>query len=637
MTPQSSARSFALALATWMAERQQITVSDRDLHSFAQTYGVELNRENTPLKQLLDTGILSQIEEGLEQLFRFTHDRLFEYLLAEHLRHEMEKRKDDESVLMEYACQTASFPPAYGAAVMALSLRRNAGLFLSFAVSEISEIRELCVDGLVSLYMEEPKLALSLSKKILALNSVDAKRIALRAVPAMGEEGYEIFYSAIGSFNETVRRVALISFDQLWRQDFQHAVQVLHRLIEDISPQMLLTAPRRIQTLFKIIGWFSTYDIPRAVFDEIDQAAYEIAVEKLGLPTSESQSRFWSLIKSIMARNTVSWPSNEDAIHEILRPGSLTEKERDAFRHVVHALQRGSDALSDIPIEDIKTLLMSQIDPARYPAHHLLVVWLHHCPAEACNAMRQVFDDLNGEARLWLLMAFIPSTLPATTPFPHDALHLLEEFTARFAEENETEFLHGVARGTLQLLGAVSFFPLGVRYLRSGITDFPLLSSLLMLSKDQPDKFALTVRLLSPLGWFYPREVLAFLDPFINVNQPFHTYMLETFANLRVFHPGIVDAWLQEHGVEYANQYHVKTAADLEQVTYRAHLITTQDVRVTSILLNSPYGDWLTRCVLPGYLDLKTPKEAAQRFGDGLFETLRQCDWHLKRVLGMPD
>ncbi|MBM3180363.1 MAG: hypothetical protein FJZ86_08410 [Chloroflexi bacterium] len=633
MTPQSSVRGLAVAMATWMAEHKQTSASLMELRSLAQTYGANLDAEDSPLKHLLDTGILSQTDRGLEQVFRFTHDRLFEYLLAEHIQREMENRKDDADILVGYIRQTASFPPAYGAALMVLSSRRNTGLYLSFAVSEFSEVRELCVDGLIALYLEEPKLALSVSKQILALDSLDAKRVALRAVPAMGEEGFEIFYSAIGSFNETVRRVALISFDQLWRQDFQRAVRMMRRLMKDINPQVLLLAPRRVQTLFKIIGWFSTYEIPRPVFDEINNAAYELAVEKLRMPTSESQTRFWSLIKNILARNTVSWPANEDAIHEILRPNSLSEKEKAAFRRVVSGLQQGTDGLNDISIEDIKTLLMCQVDPACYPAHHLFAVWLHHRPAEACAAMRQIFDDLNGHARLWLLMAFVPTTLSSPMPFPHDALHLLEEFTARFAEENETEFLHGTTRGTLQPLNAVSFFPLGVRYLRSGKTDFPLISSLLTLSKDQLEKFALTVRLLAPLGWFYPRETLNFLEPFLDFTQPLHAHVLETFANLHVFHSNIVDTWLQEHG---AGQ-HIRTSADLEQVTYRAHLITTQDVRITSILLNSPYGQWLTRCVLPGYLEVKTPKEAAQRFGDGLFESLRQCDWHLKRLFGMPD
>lgn len=633
MTRQSSVRGFALALAAWMAGRQQITASLTELRSFAQTCGVNLDGENSPLNHLLDTGILSQIDRGLEQAFCFTHDRLFEYLLGEHIQHEIQNRKDDAAILIEYARQAASFPPAYSAALMTLSARHNVDIFLSLAVSEFSDVRELCVDGLIALYLEEPQLALSISKRILALDSLDAIRVALRAAPAMEEEGYDLFYSAIGSFTESVRRLALISFDQLWRHDFQRAVRMMRHLMEDINPQVLLLAPRRIQTLFKIIGWFSTYEIPRPVFDEIDTAAYELAVERLRMPISESQTRFWPLIKNILARNTVSWPANEDAIYEILRPNSLSGREKEAFRHTVFILQRGVDGLDEISIEDIKILLMCQVDPACYPAHHLLAVWLHHRPMDACNAMRQIFDDLSGHARLWLLMAFVPSTLPTSAPFPREGLHLLEEFTARFAEENESEFLHGTTRGTLQPLGGVSFFPLGVRYLQSGNASFPLFTSLLTLSKDQPDKFALTVRLLAPLGWFYPREMLTLLEPFIDFKQPLHAHVLETFANLHVFHSGVVDTWLQEHGAEL----HVRTSVDIEQVTYRAHLITTQDVRITSILLGSPYGQWLTRCVLPGYLEMKTPKEAAHHFGDGLFESLRQCDWHLKRLFGLPD
>ncbi|NOH02301.1 MAG: hypothetical protein HND47_10270 [Chloroflexi bacterium] len=304
---------------------------------------------------------------------------------------------------------------------------------------------------------------------------------------------------------------------------------------------------------------------------------------------------------------------------------------------MLSTLRRGSGGLNDVSIGDIKTLLQSQVDPARYPAHHQLAVWLHHRPWEAGNAMRSLFDDVDAHAQLWCLMAFLPSSLSPPVPFPWDVLHLLEEFTARFAEENEAEFFHGAERGVLYSLGGVSFLPLGIRYIQAGGLDFPFLSSLLTLSKDSPEKFALTVRLLAPVGWFHPRECLNFLDAFLDFKQPLHARTLETFANMRIFHPGIVDAHLQERGVDRGVQHRIKTSADLEQVTYRAHLISTQDVRITSILLGSPYGAWLTDCVLPGYLDSKTPQEAAHRFGDGLFETLRQCDWHLKRLLGLPD
>jgi hypothetical protein len=277
------------------------------------------------------------------------------------------------------------------------------------------------------------------------------------------------------------------------------------------------------------------------------------------------------------------------------------------------------------------------VDPAHYPAHHQLALWLHHRPLEAANAMRDIFDDVDEHARLWILMAFIPSSLPPPAVFPRSALNTLEELTARYAEENEKAFLHGVERGALHALGAAACLPLGVRYVQACEVGFPLFSSLLTFSKDSPDKFALMVRLLSPLGWLYPREALHFLDDYVAFGGTPPDPILETYANMRLLHPGVVDAHLQERGADRTVQQRIKTSADLEQVTYRAHMISTHDVRVTSIILNSPYGRWLTDCVLLGYLEAKTPKEAARRFGDGLFEALRGCDWHMKRLFAVPD
>ncbi|NOH02300.1 MAG: hypothetical protein HND47_10265 [Chloroflexi bacterium] len=292
MVPQASIRQFCMDLSAWMTDQRRTSVRLSELHKFARTYGMDLPDEPA-LKQLLDAGVLVSVERGARQVIQFAHDRLFEYLLAEYMLVETEQPEGGASVFAGYAQQVRDFFPMRGAVIMALSLCRDPDFFLSLAVHISPEARELCVDGLTALYAEDPQFALSTVKKILALESVDAKRAALKAAPAMGEEGYELFYSAVGSASETIRRVALISFDQLWRQDFQRAVRVMRRLIEDINPQMALTAPRRIQTLFRIVGWFSTYDIPVPVFSEVDSAAYEFAVEKLRLPTSGSETRFW--------------------------------------------------------------------------------------------------------------------------------------------------------------------------------------------------------------------------------------------------------------------------------------------------------------------------------------------------------
>lgn len=589
------------------------------------------------LTRLFDAGILISAERGLDQVLSFAHDRLLEYLLAEHLLVELEKHNGDSSLLLNHARRIDEFPPLRGALVMALALQRSVNLFLTFAVVNAPGIRELCTDGLVALYGEEPQLAVSLSKQILSLESLDAKRAALRAVPFMREAGYEIFYSAVESSSEMVRRLALISLDQLWRRDIQLAVRIMRRLIDEVKPQTVLTSPRKIQTLLRIIGWFSNYGMPKSVLDEIDTLARVLAVEKLKLPTSESQGRLWPFIKRILSWNTISWPSNEEAIYEIVRPDGLNEWERNAFRRVLSTLGQGRDGLDNVSVEDVRTLLQSHIDPARYPAHHQLALWIHFRPLEAINAIDSIYDDLDGHARLWVIMAFLPSSIQPAVPFPADGLNLLEELTTRLAEENESVFLEGVERGALQPLGAVAFLPLAIRYLQSGKNDLPLLTSLLALAKNKPEKYSAILHLLAPLGWFHARETLDFLAGVVEFSRPMDSRLLETMGAIYVFHAGILDAFLEQYHVDDFARHRIRFSADVEQITYRARIISTQDVRVTSLLLGSPYGHWLTNCVMAGYLDSKTPREAARRFGEGLFESLRQCDWSLNRLFGISE
>jgi DNA-binding SARP family transcriptional activator len=632
--PQTSARQFSITLAAWMLEHRRTEARLSDLHGFL-FQGAE--GDGAPLRQLLDAGVLIPARRGLDETIRFAHDRLLEYLFAEYLLARMEKGDDGASLFMEYDRQLGDFSPGRESLIMALLLKRDEELFLPLADAPIAALRELCLDGLLALAAEDQPLALSIAKRIMALDSVEAKRIALRAVPGMGAAGYEIFYSAIGAPSEVVRRIALISFDQLWRRDFHLAVGVMKRLIEEITPQTVWIAPRRIQTLLRIVGWFSNYGMTPEVFDEIENAAYALAAEKLKLPTSEDQSHIWTLVKWILARNTISWPSNEEGIYEIVQPGSLDENEQNAFRRILGSLRIREDGLDGLSSHDVWALLKSKVDAAHYPAHHQLVLWMHHRPLDAARSIASLFDESDDLARLWLLMAFLPSSMPPPVPFPQEALHLLEGLSARFAEENEPTFLHGAERGVLALLGGIAFLPLGVRYLRAGETGFPLLSSLLTLSKVQPEKFALLVRLLAPLGWSHPREVLDFLAGFVEFKPPPHPRILETLGSVSVFHGGLVDGFLRRHGADEDTLHRIKHSVDLEQVTHRARLISTHDVRVTSIILGAPYGVWLTDCVMSGYLDAKSPGEAALRFGDGLFETLRQCDWRLKRLFKIPD
>ncbi len=628
-----SVRSFVAELTALIARQRQAQLSLSDLRADPAFRSALTDDSRSPFQQLLEMGVLSVGGSEFAPRLRFTHERLLEYLLAQYYDAQCaEGNLVKEDCLIEMARGSWDFPTLWGAALTLLLLGKNSDDFIRLVESGFSEARQLAVEGLVLLQQEDAAMAVSFAQRLLDLPSLEAKRAALSAASRMGEDGFGIFRTASGSRDASTRQAVFVVVNAVYQRDPQTALAILHRLLDDISLRTFVTAPARLQVGLRVMGLFTRYGLPKNVLDGADKLMRAVAVDKLRLPAEKGRVGR-ALVQRLLSINTTSWPADRNAVETIARTGSMTEIEEAAYRRALATLKLGANGLDKISPDDLQVLLASPADAVRYLAHHQLCLWLNLRQGAAMPVIQSLFDSAGDpEIRLWLLMTFQPLNAPRLERFRDEGLQALENLTARFAEENRGQFLEGVSRGTLGLFGPIGFFPLGMRYARARKFDFPLLAAYLM---GGPGMTAQCLRLLAPVGWFYPQEVLAQFESNVDFKKPLHAQVIESLGLIWVSHPEVVEDFLHRVGADEVKQRQIHAAADIEKTLRAINLIHNTDLRVSSVLLGSPYGRWVTDSVFQGYVDSKSLDEAASHFGRGLVDIYMESGWRLKRILGL--
>ena len=629
----SSARSFIAELTTRIARQRQAQLSLAELRADPALQSAFGDDPRAPFQQLLEAGVLTVGGNEFAPRVRFTHERLLEYLLAQYYDAQCAEGNIGEDCLSEMARGSWNFPALWGAALTLLLLEKKADDFIRLAESGSAEARQLATEGLVALQQEDSPLAVSLANRLLERPSIEAKRVALFAASRMGEDGFGLFRTAAGSREAATRQTAFVVVNAVYQRDPQTVLAILHRLLDDIGLKTLITASARLQTALRVLGLFTRYGLSKSLMDEAEKLIHTVTVKKLHLPAEKGRLGK-ELVQRLLSINTTSWPADRNAVQAIARAGSMSAIEEAAYRRTLETLKLREGGLDRISPDDLQVLLASPSDAVRYLPHHQLCLWLNVKQGQALSAIQALFDSAGDpEIRLWLLMAFQPLNAPRLEHFHADSLQALENLTARFAEENRELFFNGVSHGTLGLIGPIAFFPLGMRYARAGKFDFPLLAA--MLAAGGTERTAQYLRLLAPVGWFHPQEVLALFEKMVDFKKPLQAQVIESLGLIWVSHPEVVDNFLHRAGVDEATQRHVRATVDIETTLRSINLIHNTDLRVGSVLLGAPYGRWVTDSVFQGYVDSKSLEEAASRFGRGLVEVYMESGWRLKRILGL--
>ena len=633
---RESDRRFLDALVTRLAEARADGLSLATLASDPQLAPALGDEADTPYQRLRDAGVLLEVGQYARQV-RFTYNRLFKYLLARHYLARRERGELPPDFLVEMARQAWDYPPLWGAALTILLLTRQPEDFTRLAASDAYEPHELAVEGLAALYGEAPKLALDIARRILDLEPLDAKRVALKAASEIGLEGYTIFRVGADARSERTRRATMVFIYLLWQRDTAAALAVLSRLVEEISLGTLVTSPRRVQTTTRLLSWFSHYDLPPGCLHALTELIHTLAVRKLRLPRPETAGATANLVRRLLARNTTSWPGDPGVLNEVYRAASLTGEERAAFRRVVANLRLGAEGIDRASLPDLRTLYRAGADAARIAAQHQLAMWLHLRPEPALAAVQTLFDEADSLVRLWLLLTFLPLSASTPAPFPASALTVLEHLTARLAHDDPPAFQRGLRSGLMAAAGPMSFLPLGLRYGQAGRFDFPLLASLITDARDQPETVAPYLRLLAPVGWTYPQPVLDLIAAATDLEAPVPALTLKALGVVRALHPDGVEGFLVRVGASESLKRRVRLAVDVEQIVQQASLVAASDLRISSLIIGAPYGRWVTDAVLDGYLECASRQEAGRRFSEGLFDVMVEAGWRLNRLLGLPD
>jgi len=626
------ARQFIAGFTTRIARQRKAQIPLSGLRADPALQPALDGGPHSPFEQLVEAGVLEIVGSEFSPQLRFTHERLLEYLLARYYETQCAEGTLGEDCLIEMARGSWDFPALWGAALTWLLQNKDPDDFIRLAGSGSTEANHLATEGLAALHQEHPSLAGSFARRLFDLPFLDAKRIALFAASRMGETGLGLFKTASGSRDAATRQIVFVVVNAIYRRDPQLALAILHHLLDDIGLQTILTAPERLQLSLRILSLFTRYGLPKNLMDEADGLIHTVAVKNLRLP-DENNKLGRSLVQRLLSANTTSWPADRNAVETVVRSGSLTGPERAAFSRVLASLKLREGGLDTVSQEDLSLLLVSPSDAVQILVHHQLCLWLNLRQEQALSVIQSLFDSTDiPSTRLWLLMAFQPLNAPGIERFQGDSLQALENLTARFAEENRGLFIEGASNGTLGLIGPIGFFPLGMRYARAQKFDFPLLSA---YAASDPAGAAQYLRLLSPVGWFHPQEVLAVFEHKVDFRKPLHPQVLESLGLLWVSHPEVVDHFLRYVGASEVMQRQIHTSVDIEQTLRAINLIHNTDLRVSSILLGAPYGRWVTDSVFQGYVASQSLDEAASRFGQGLVEVYMQSGWRLKRILGL--
>ncbi|MEW5870968.1 MAG: BTAD domain-containing putative transcriptional regulator [Chloroflexota bacterium] len=643
--PRPDDQLFAQRLASKLCELRRLSLPLVELSADPVLSTGLQGEPDCSYQRLLEAGILVETpakprgqsdfgESHLRQV-AFAFDRLYEYLLALSVLSRYRLGQVDGDRLPDLAQEAWPYPPLWNAILMVLLITRQPEDYLRLAQSSSFEAHELVCEGLPALYAEDAPLALQIAHRLLDLDLYAAHQVAFRSACEMGEGGYAVFRAGVSAHHEKTRRDALVFFYMLWRRNAPVALHMLDRLVDEISLPAIITAPRYLQAVMRSLSWFTRYDLPPETIDELDRILHKLAVQQLHLPRLAS-GPVAQIVRRMLALNLSGWPAG----NSIARPRApvvpVEDLERRAYQRVLQTFRSGQAGLADLSLEDLCCLLHSPAIPANILAHHQLSAWLYDQPQTALPVFQQLFETASEQARMTILLAFLPLTMPELQPFSPEALQILETFNLRMARECPAAFLEGLELGFFRQAGPVAFLSLGLRYLRIGKLDFPVLRELLEQARGDSVTTGAYLRLLLPLGWMHPVPVLQMYAAYLDLSQPLAESVLQGLGALWVLHPQRVEGLLLQVGASETQRRRVRQAAPEEQVLRRAPLVSDSDVRVSSVLRAAPYGRWLTDIVFANALEALPPAESARRLGVALFDTLAANDWRIKRLLAIP-
>lgn len=280
-------RDFLNELINEMWRRKKDNVSRMDLkkNKLLQNYIDDISL-SSPYIKLKDEGII--YEYGPLDEVKFTHDRFFEYLLAQKIISE-EKLTKERCMILFHEAKTMNF--LVGAIKMALVIGDQWKLVKDLAETKDYDIRSILIDTLVALAIKDRQRTIKSMEEILDFRSIIAKRLVVITSIELSPPSIDLLVKAMMDDDEAVRKLAVQYSYLLWMRDNQKGEEVLERLAS--RSFRLLPAIKAFLKRESNKAWESSFELQQKIFinNYKDPNAVRL-VDKLGLQRLEKSKIF---------------------------------------------------------------------------------------------------------------------------------------------------------------------------------------------------------------------------------------------------------------------------------------------------------------------------------------------------------
>jgi hypothetical protein len=489
-----------------------------------------------------------------------------------------------------------TFPLAYGAARVLLTVSKDPATLAALAQSPSLEQRELAVEALVDLHADQPAEAAALIEQLLQLESALAQRSALKAAYRIGPEARTHFLTAAVKGSADLRAATRDTLYLIAQDNPQFVFGVL----DDLASRISYTAPRDLVSILAFILDLSiTLYINQcereAMIQQTSDLWCKVLTGRLRLDRFKALAPVTDnvLVPAVSfgyARRLVKLLSEFIPGEQLFK---LPPDEKARFLRLIPYLDP-QYALEPVAA-DLAALFSSDILLFNLLGALVLVVHAYRDFPATEPLARSLFESLPPAGRLFELLGF-SLLLPDT---PAAWVDMLETFTRRlFAEHPALVF--GETPTILARLDLLCL-PLGLAYAKRG-TNMPVFVSLMREGLERGDQrqVARCLFALGPLGFYYPQAVFQTLrsalpgfdptrreaPPPVPASAPpagageapaasrawaafdpaLEAALVNCLATIRLLHIDAVDAFLSQIGADEAFQRQVAATADVELV-----------------------------------------------------------------------
>ena len=244
------------------------------------------------------------------------------------------------------------------------------------------------------------------------------------------------------------------------------------------------------------------------------------------------------------------------------REAYATDADKERLKRVLYLIEPGSDLSPEL--DNIADMLQSEVPLVNLLAALPLVVQAYDNFDATKPLMRQLFEQVNGHGRLWIIISLAVQFKDT----PDQWVELLEEFTRRLITENE-ETYYG-ERGRFFEQFDIVLVPLGLAYGKQG-TSMPLFENMVRegIAGEQWPRLTRTLEALGPVGFYYPRATFRTLAAAIDdfTHEEVQNMLVEPLALMLILHMDEVDTFLEYINASEDFRQRVVIATDIRGVS----------------------------------------------------------------------